>query len=86
MMPQSKKPAPSRLDAMAKQSGFPSYAAMKAWNDKYRKPVQSTTPATKPPSKVRNFFQTIRDTIPIHFAEKRVTSALSGAQKKKKKP
>ena len=74
-MPQKKKP--SRLDAMAKQQGFPSYAAMQAWNEKYRKPTQ--TAASKKP---RNFLQTITDAIPIQFASRRVTAALKGAQRK----
>lgn len=77
-MPQSKK-KPSRLDQMAKAQGFPSYAAMKAWNEKYRAPV--TRQATPKP-KARNFLQSLTDTIPIQFASRRVTSALKGAQPK----
>lgn len=76
-MPQIKKKV-SRLDQMAKAQGFPSYAAMKAWNAKYRAPQTTTTP--KP--KARNFLQSLTDVIPIQFASRRVTAALKGAQRK----
>ena len=76
-MPQKKKP--SRLDSMARAQGFPNYAAWKAWNEKYRAPVQGKTAP-------KNFLQTlgnkIADTIPIRFAERHVTAALKGAQRK----
>ena len=73
-MPQSN----SRRDKMAREAGFPSYAAMKAWNDKYRKPQTNQT-AAKPK---RNFLQSLRDLHPINWAEKRVTSVLKKANRK----
>jgi len=81
-MPQSKKSSTSRLDAMARQQGFPNYAAMKAWNEKYRKPVQATAP--KP--KTRNFLETITDVVPILYSSRRASAAMQSTQKKKKKP
>ena len=52
-MPQSNQ---ARLDAMAKKQGFPNYAAMKAWNEKYRKPTTNTVPGASAKPK-RNFLQ-----------------------------
>lgn len=77
-MPQAKKMPSSGLDAMAREKGFPNYAAWKAWNDKYRKPVTNVQKGTP----VKNFFQTLTDTIPIQFASRRVVSTLKKANKK----
>lgn len=60
-MPQG-NPARSRLDAMAKQKGFPSYAAMKAWEEKYRSQRTTTTPS--PTKKKKNFFQSMVESLP----------------------
>lgn len=53
----------SQLDAMAKERGFPSYAAWKAWNEKYR----STKRDGKAPKK--NFLQSLFEKIPGHPAQ-----------------
>lgn len=53
-MPQGKGSS-ANLDALAREKGFPSYAAWKAWTDKYRKPI--TNVQKKQP--VRNFFQNL---------------------------
>lgn len=61
-MPQAKtNPARSRLDAMAREKGFPDYATWKAWNDKYRK-TQTTTAEPKK----QNFLQKLISKIPGH--------------------
>lgn len=72
-------PAQQRLDAMAKKKGFPSYAAMKAWNEKYRAPVTNSSA----PAKKKNFLQSIKDLHPLNWAQKRVTSTLDRANKKR---
>ena len=66
-MPQNNSQA--RLNAAAKEAGFPSYAAWKAWQAKYRGPAtnqaKSTAPA-KPPA--RNFLQTLVNKVPSQFS------------------
>jgi hypothetical protein len=75
-MPQKQKSGQARLDAMAKEQGFPSYAAWKAWNEKYRK---QNRPDAVPQKK--NFLQSIVEKIPFHpartlgHANKKITEA-----------
>ncbi|NJS15018.1 MAG: hypothetical protein HC788_10900 [Sphingopyxis sp.] len=73
-------PAQQRLDAMAKKKGFPSYAAMKAWNEKYRAPVTNTAA----PKKKGNFFQSLMSKVhPLNFSTDKVNRTLDKANKKK---
>lgn len=60
-MPQGKGYSQSQLDAMAKEKGFPSYAAWKAWNDKYRSKKTGEAPRKK-----GNFLQRMFDKINPH--------------------
>jgi hypothetical protein len=82
-MPQNKKSV-SRLDAMAKEKGFPSYAAWKAWNEKYRKPVTTDKPAPK-----KNFLQNLVSKIPGHpaqllgYTSDKMKSAMDNRKKKR---
>lgn len=69
--------AQSRLDAMAKEKGFPNYAAMKAWNAKYRAPVTNSGQAPKK----KNFLQSLREFHPIGWAQKRVSGTLDKKNK-----
>lgn len=62
-MPQGKSDQ-ARLDAMARKQGFPNYAAWKAWNEKYRKPVTGTQAPKK-----KNFIQSLFEKIPGHPAQ-----------------
>jgi len=77
-VPTKTNPARSRLDAMAKEKGFPSYAAMKAWNEKYRQPVTTTRPAKK-----KNFLQTLVGSIPnpMNYAADKMRKAVEGRKK-----
>jgi hypothetical protein len=68
------------LDVMAKEKGFPSYAAMKAWNEKYRKPQTTQAPPPK-----RNFLQNLIGSIPnpMNYAASTMQKAVRGRKKKK---
>lgn len=71
----------ARLDAIAREAGFPSYAAWQAWNQKYRQP-QRMEVAPEP----TNWLQTLVNKIPFHpsfmldFTNKKIEKA-TGARK-----
>jgi hypothetical protein len=67
-----------QLDAWAKKKGFPNYAAMKAWNEKYRKPATRTVT----PKKSNNFFKQLLDFHPLNYSANRITSAMKKAEKR----
>jgi hypothetical protein len=70
-------PAQQRLDAMAKKKGFPNYAAMKAWNEKYRAPVTNSGTAPK-----KNFFQRVMSRIhPMNVAAEKVDRAVKKSRR-----
>lgn len=80
-MPQTRSPARSRLDAMAKEQGYPSYAAMKAYQDKYQRNPTIVGGAKKKDD--RNVLQKLVAAIPFptNYAADRMRKAV----KKRKK-
>lgn len=76
--PPQKKSQQSRLDEMARANGFPNYAAMRAWNEKYRNKQTRTGPAPKK----RNFLQSLADMSPFNAMARRVSSTLDEANRK----
>lgn len=76
-MPKSKG---SRLDAEARRQGYPSYAAMVAYQEKYQKPITRTVKSAPK----RNFLQTLIGSIPnpMNYAADRMRRAVRGRKKK----
>lgn len=79
-MPQ-KKSSQARLDEMARAQGFPNYAAMRAWNEKYR---SKKTGTGAPPQ--RNFLQSLAEKVPFHPSRlfKYVNDRVGPAMERKK--
>lgn len=75
-------PSQGQLDALARERGFPSYAAWSAWNQKYRQPIREEAPAAQP----TNWLQNLVNKIPFHpsfmldFTNKKIEKA-TGSRK-----
>ena len=62
-MPQGGQPySQAQLDAIARERGFPNYAAWSAWNQKYRQPIRAEVAPEQP----TNWLQNLVNKIPWH--------------------
>jgi hypothetical protein len=82
-MPESRT---ARLDALAKKEGYPSYAAMVAYKEKYQKPITRVVPGAGKP-KERNFLQRMIGSIPnpMNYAAKTMRDATVRSRAKRKR-
>jgi len=82
-MPESRT---ARLDALAKKEGYPSYAAMVAYKEKYQKPITRVVPGANAKPK-RNFLQTLVGSIPspMNYAASKMREATAKSRAKRKR-